>query len=401
MPAESANRPAIFGYCTNVHPGTTLAEVKQQLTTHAVRVRELRDTTQPLPVGLWFSQTVADEFAKPGEIEAFKNWLSENHLRPYTLNGFPQNNFHQPVVKHAVYEPDWTTRDRQRYTEKLAELLAALLEEGDEGSISTLPIGWPHSPDHTDDPARLDEACRRLIHVADFLAELKDRTGRWITVNLEPEPGCVIDTADEIVDFFQEHLLLRAAQPANVMRHLGVCHDICHSAVMFEPQKQAIERYNAAGIRVGKVQISAAVRADFASMSPDDAQLALQQLRTFSEPKYLHQTTIQDADGRVRMFEDLSEALTDLGSTTPQENSRVHFHVPVNVQKFDHLESTQDDIAPCLNALLDQGDTRHFEVETYAWSVLPESMQSEQLADGIAQELSWVDKWLKQREAAG
>jgi hypothetical protein len=50
--------------------------------------------------------------------------------------------------------------------------------------------------------------------------------------------------------------------------------------------------------------------------------------------------------------------------------------------------TTQPDIGECLAALGE--DTRHFEVETYAWSVLPRALQTADLADGIAQELRWL-----------
>ena len=44
------------GYCTNVHAGTSLDAVNQNLLTHAVQVREQllesdSDQSQPLPVG--------------------------------------------------------------------------------------------------------------------------------------------------------------------------------------------------------------------------------------------------------------------------------------------------------------------------------------------------------------
>ena len=37
---------------------------------------------------------------------------------------------------------------------------------------------------------------------------------------------------------------------------------------------------------------------------------------------------------------------------------------------------------------------KHFEVETYAWNVLPEEHQVANLADGIAKEMAWVKKRL-------
>jgi hypothetical protein len=385
MPAGPAAN-TICGYCTNVHPGATLAEVEQQLDQHAVAVRDLLGDEAPLPVGLWFAADVAEELAAPGATESLGAWLGERKLRPYTLNGFPYANFHQPVVKHAVYEPDWTTPQRLAYTLRLAELLAALIDEGEEGSISTLPIGWPRGGE--EDERRCDAAGARLRQLADQLAKLEARTGRWIHVSLEPEPGCLLDTADDVVRFFEEHLLRGAADESVIRRYLGVCHDVCHSAVMFEPQAQAISRYRAAGIRIGKVQVSSAVSAPFDQMAPDQASEALQQLRQFSEPRYLHQTTVRQADGTVRLFDDLGDALAAAGDNPPRQPWRVHFHVPIHIGRFEHLVTTQPDIGECLAALGE--DTCHFEVETYAWSVLPRALQTADLADGIAQELRWL-----------
>jgi hypothetical protein len=36
----------------------------------------------------------------------------------------------------------------------------------------------------------------------------------------------------------------------------------------------------------------------------------------------------------------------------------------------------------------------HFEVETYAWGVLPEALRKRRLADGIADELRWLESAL-------
>jgi hypothetical protein len=35
-------------------------------------------------------------------------------------------------------------------------------------------------------------------------------------------------------------------------------------------------------------------------------------------------------------------------------------------------------------------DCKHFEVETYAWNVLPEELRVDDLAEGIAKEMQWV-----------
>ena len=75
---------------------------------------------------------------------------------------------------------------------------------------------------------------------------------------------------------------------------------------MFEPQADVLQRYQSAGIRVGKVQVSSAiiVPAD----RPDDSA-AWQQLAAFAEDRYLHQTMHRHPNGDLQFFEDLPAAL--------------------------------------------------------------------------------------------
>ena len=79
------------GYCTNVHAGTSLDAVNQNLLTHSVQVREQlleseSDQSLPLPVGLWLSNQAAMELGQT-ELLRWRDWLAETHLLPYTFNG--------------------------------------------------------------------------------------------------------------------------------------------------------------------------------------------------------------------------------------------------------------------------------------------------------------------------
>jgi hypothetical protein len=126
---------------------------------------------------------------------------------------------------------------------------------------------------------------------------------------------------------------------------------------------------------------------DFAALEPVEQQQAKHALAAFAEDRYLHQTCVRPAsDGEVQFFEDLPQALRE-APTNGQW--RVHFHVPIYLERFGQLRTTQDDIRKCLQAVDRHPDLRHFEVETYAWSVLPQALQHAELADGIAAEMRW------------
>lgn len=384
-----------FGYCTNVHAGASLQQMRANLQQHALSVKQRYCPQQPLGIGLWLSAQAARELLATGQHHALGEWLTEAGLVPYTFNGFPYGDFHQPVVKHAVYEPAWWEPQRLSYTMQLAEIQDALLPPGMEGSISTLPIAWgTPCPDRS----QLEQAAAQLRQCAAWLHRLEEETGRLIYVCLEPEPGCVFSFADDAVHFFQWQLL--SGPDAEVLRrHIRLCHDVCHAAVMFEDQAEVLRRYAAAGIEVGKIQISSALRLNLDLWEPpadEDRTAALAELAAFAEDRYLHQTVVR-RDGQDLFYEDLPPAL-EAEAVHRRGEWRVHFHVPIHLDQWGRLAATQEQIPACLAAAARYTACRHFEVETYAWGVLPAALQPADLAEGIAQELAWLDR---QWSAAG
>ena len=388
-----------IGYCGNVHPGRTLEEVKQNLVKYSLDVKSKFSPSEPLGIGLWLSATTANELDNPETCLRLRDWLQEHELLPYTLNGFPYGDFHQEVVKHDVYLPTWAETERLQYTNQLANILDVLLPAGHNGTISTLPLGWPLPPET---PSLLladffKDCAFNIKKCAEHLDRIAQVAGRNLFICIEPEPGCVLDTCEDVIQFFEDFLFNENQAKSEIIRsHFGVCHDICHSAVMFETQTKAIEQYCNANIRVGKVQVSSAVEVNFDESTATQKQEMIEQLTRFAEPKYLHQTVIR-TDTETTFFEDLADALHAAG-TDPQGCWRVHFHVPIFTETVDQIGTTQFDIANCLDSIQSFcPEEPHFEVETYAWNVLPAEMQSPTLAEGITQELMWLDELIHSR----
>jgi hypothetical protein len=377
-----------LAYCTNVHAGADLEQTVANLDQYALAVKRRFAPSEPMGIGLWFASPAAKSLISEDRLAWLANWLAGRGLQPFTLNGFPFGDFHQPVVKHRVYEPTWKQNERVDYTLNLVDILHSILPAGLEGSISTLPIAWGIPPLTPDD---WQQAAAHLLHVVDYLADLEERQGRLIYLCLEPEPGCALSVSDDLVTFFQRYLFSRN-DAEKVLRYLRVCHDVCHAAVMFEGQQQVLEKYRQAGIRVGKVQVSSAIRVDFSLLEPDDRRHALEQLGSFAEDRYLHQTSIRRPDeARPQFYEDLTAALNDVQDARQLRSEwRVHFHVPIYLERFGWIGTSRDEIPDCLTATQDVVELKHFEVETYAWGVLPAELQQEKLADGIAREMSWL-----------
>jgi sugar phosphate isomerase/epimerase len=353
-----------LAYCSNVHPADDLDGVAEQLERYAAAVRRRLDV-RVLGVGLWVAAPALADATAP---ERLAGALRRLGLEVVTLNGFPYRAFHAPVVKRDVYEPNWADPRRREYTLALARLLAALLpEDVEEGSISTLPLGWRDGWDGAAQAA----ARAALADVAEGLDALHGATGKRIRLALEPEPGCTIETVAQAADF------LGGLAPD----WIGLCLDACHLAVQFEEPGGALVGLSEAGVPVVKAQISSALKVDDPA---SDAGREL--LGTFAEPRFLHQVR-ERVNGRVAGVDDLPEALD--GGLPGEEEWRVHFHVPVHTE----AHTTQGELAATLAALAGgpAPATRHLEVETYTWSVLPdEPVGVDGIVAGLAAELAWT-----------
>jgi len=369
-----------LGYCTNVHPGRTVAEVEAGLDRYAVPVRDR--VGHPLAAGLWLARPVVDElFATPHGVRRFAGGLAARGLTCHTLNAFPYGDFHAARVKENVYRPDWAQHERLAYTTGCAAVLAALLPDGADGSISTLPLGFKgfaHPADF------LDAAARRLIECAVYLGRLRRDTGRVVRLAIEPEPFCLLETTAEAVAFFERVWHLAGAAEEAVRTHLGVCYDVCHQAVEFEDAGEAVQELDRAGVRINKVQISCAVQLD----RPHDNPAGLVALRRYVEPRYLHQTFARRPDGTVARVVDLSDEVIAVppADFAGAECWRVHFHVPVDADRLGPLGTTRPAVADALAAVARLAYAPHLEVETYTWEVMPGAAAPD-LVDGLAREL--------------
>lgn len=365
----------MLGYCSNVHAGSTLEQVRQGLERHAVAVHRRLGDDAPLPVGLWLGAGALED-AKQYGAERLGDWLRDRSLQVFAFNGFPYGDFHEEVVKHEVYRPDWTDDARTDYTIGLAELLAGMLDPGCSGGVSTVPLGWGPAMNQDDIAVCAD----RLRALCIQLERLEERTGRCIHVDIEPEPGCAIERLEALGTFFERHLL-GGPDESRVLRYLRACVDCCHAAVMFEDFARGIEALDERSIRIGRVQVSNALDVDMHE-HPDSCRAALE---AFRDPRWLHQVVVRDADGD-RFHEDLDAAL----ACEPGGHWRIHFHVPVHLKTVGSLGTTQSQLIDAIDLLRGREDVPDWEVETYAWSALPDALRPDQLADGIAAELQWT-----------
>lgn len=372
-----------LSYCTNVHPGLTVVAIRKGLREFTAPARDR--VGEAVAAGLWLAAPVIQELqANPLLVQELKSDLRELGLSCYTLNAFPYGNFHSERVKEQVYLPDWTSGERFDYTVSCAQVLAQMLREGAEGSISTVPLGFKEL---VTVPNFQKQCIEKLLQLAGRLDELHDETGRVIRLAIEPEPRCVLETTAETIEFFRE--LFRVADQQGLLdiaqRHLGVCYDICHQAVEFENISNSIEALRQAEIRINKVHITCALHLT----DPASNAAAREYLAQYVEPRYLHQTFARVNAGETVYETDLTR---ELCLDPPQEflNAeawRIHFHVPVNAESVGPLRTTRPELQEALKAVAGLDYAPHLEVETYTWGVFPQGEQPDLVA-GLALELA-------------
>lgn len=386
------------GYCTNIHPGENWEATFSALRQHVPGIRDRLGAGKGLGLGLRLSDTASRELGEEADLMSFRDWLASEGLYVFTMNGFPYGAFHGTRVKDQVHHPDWTTPERLYYTLRLFRQLQVLLPEGMEGGISTSPVSYRHWHTSKADRDRvLRRGAQQMAEVAATLWKVRNERGIDLHLDIEPEPDGLLENTEDVIRFYSRFLLPEGipmlekrlglgpedARDA-LMHHIALCYDICHFALAYESPKDVFPKLQSEGIRIGKVQVSAALKI---RPEPGDRKKALQTLQEFDEPVYLHQVTRRSEKGVVT-YPDLPELLRDPGTF---KELRAHFHVPVFADRYGLLEATQPEILEVIEALKAEPLTRHLEVETYTWEVLPEGLK-EDLETSIAREMQWLKK---------
>ncbi len=378
-------------YCSNIHPGESWAEIKDALARHLPKIKKEVSPTTPFGIGLRLSAKAALSLEDPNEMKDFKLFLHSEGLYVFTLNGFPYGSFHRTEVKDQVYLPNWTSASRLDYSNRLANILIILLPSGISGSISTVPGGYlPHLTVRDD----YEKITHHLIQHIAHLHKLYKNTGKYISLALEPEPGCLLDNTESIITFFADYLynpkavsllgefigLDAEASLATLKTHLGICLDVCHLAITFEDPIKAISRIQQAGIALHKIQLSSALKI----MKPSVKQK--KELRSFAEDVYLHQVAAKRGES-MYYWADLVDALAD---KKKYDEWRIHFHVPLWVEKIDSFVTTIDTVTQVLKMHKTTPLSPHLEVETYTWGVLEAKYKKYSLTTSITKEIAWV-----------
>jgi hypothetical protein len=384
-------------YSTLVHPGDTWTEMWDSLNRYVPQVKARVSPHQSFGVSLRLSAASVQKLTgDPGERARLKDFLKQQDMYLYTVNAFPYGPFKNRVVKKDVYEPDWSTDLRSTYTMQVADILAEVAAPHVQPSIQSPPLGF--KPKVTG-PEYVNEFTRHVITTVAHMVQLEKRTGRTVTLALEPEPACFLETTEEAVDYFKNHLyasnavtmlcsktgLNKSQSEAALRKHLGMVYDICHQAVEYEDIGASLRKLADNGIPVFKLQEAAALRV------PNVTKETVEAMRPFADTVYLTQT-IEKIDGTLNRYLNLEDAFAAFeAKPNVKREWRTHVHVPVFLDKIgEHFETTRFAIEDALKFHKENKLSPQLEIETYTWDVLPASMKSGDIVDYVQRELDWV-----------
>lgn len=382
-------------YSTLVHPADTWPDLWRSLTTYLPSVKERLSPDAPFGVSIRLSASTAATLADDeGAREELRSFLREHDLYVYTANAFVYGPFKGGPVKEQVYQPNWSTRERVAYTINVADVLANLTEEHIEPSIQTSPLDVKR-------PGPIGELVERyaanVLEVTAHLVDLHRRTGRVVSLAIEPEPCCLLETTDETIAFFQERLyagpaVTTLARLADISlaethvalrRHLGIVFDVCHQAVEYEDIADSLRKLNDAGVPVLKLQEAAAIDV------PEATEEVVAALEPFAKTIYLTQT-LERCDDGIKRFMNLEDAIAAWRANPGPRHWRVHIHVPIFLDSLGLFTSTQAQLVTALACHRKTPISPHLEVETYTWDALPEELRTQGIVDDVCREVEWV-----------
>ncbi len=320
------------------------------------------EVAENISYGLYFSEKAVRQFNDSPKLFAkYSATMQELKLKVTTANAFPQQDFHARVVKEQAFLPDWREQSRVEYTCQVADLLAKLATDDNGLSISTCPFGY-------DSAAASAESIAKVQQVVAHLRQIHSLTAKHIRLAFEAEPcACFSDSVD-LINYLADSF------SADDLNYLGICFDLCHSAVTNEDYTAVLKQAAQRQVVIAKIQISSALQRQSALCDSGDADLS-----ELASSAYFHQCMV---DGKL--YTDVDQVPPAVRSAAQQW--RIHCHVPIC--HSDYTGGWQATAwRPAVEAAV-AAQIYDFEVETYTLSLLNAKFtKGDIVEDCIAQEI--------------
>ena len=387
-------------YSTLVHPGDTWDDIWTSLRKYVPQVKNNVCPNGRFGVSLRISHASSETLINSPEKRAeLRKFLDDNNMYLYTVNAFPFGPFKNQIVKEQVYEPDWSSEQRLKYTMNVATIVAEVAPADVNPSIQTPPLGF--KPNVTSESV-IEAYAENIRKLATHVNNIYRYKGRTVTLAIEPEPACFLETTEETIAFFNDYLRTEKSYKnlagktgatfdgakEILARHIGVVYDICHQAVEYENITESLQALKDNNISVWKLQEAAAM------MIPVVNRDKVEAVKKYAKTIYLTQTHQRDKDGTITRYLNLEDAIAAWEKNPVECEWRIHFHVPVFLEDLGPFKSTRFAIEEALAFQKKHRLADQLEIETYTWDVLPDELKTGDIVDYVTKEIEWVKSQL-------
>lgn len=374
-------------YCTNIFKEKNWKALFYKLNVY-IKILKLNFKKKFFGISLCVSKNMTIDLEK--NISNFKIWIKKNNVYIFLINGFVYKTFHQKKIKENIYLPDWTSSKRVNYTINLINILNKLMTNRCNGGISTLPISFKLWIKFKNNIYIFLKSAKYFSKITKILMILNKKQNKIIYLDIEPEPRCTIETINEFIIFFEnwfiptlrKYLKTKNSEKFGY-KHIRLCYDICHFSVNFENHKNIINILNKTKIKIGRIQISSALK--FKNNKVNNLNKSyIKILKTLNCSPFLHQTTEKFGDKIIKHM-DFKHIIKDLDKKLLSK-FKIHFHVPVYIKEYEVIKTTQNEILQLLRHLNKIHKIQHIEIETYTHSLISKISQLK----SIIKEYNWT-----------
>lgn len=322
-------------------------------------------------LGLCFSNKLINTVLITKNFNYFNKWIYKNNFYLSSINGFVYKSFHKKKIKEYIYYPDWTTLLRLNFTKKIILLLSKLNNSNNNYSISTSPISFKYWTKKRDRKYIFFTSAKNFINIFNYLIYINNYTKKYIHLDIEPEPACLIETFDDFLYFFLKWLAVYLKfhfstkydkKFINLLKHyINLCYDICHFSVNFCNHSNIITLIKKHKIKIGKVQISSALELK-KTLSEYNIK---NDLLFLYNSQFLHQNTL--------LYNNILKKNIDIKYLTNYIDNtvRIHCHMPIYLNEYKTIfKTTSCETKNALLIILKNFNIKHLEIETYTYDML-------------------------------
>lgn len=342
------NKKYILTYCSNIFKTKNFKKLIFNIQKY---IKEFKNTKKHISICL--SKNLLNNFVKKTQKKNLF-FFKKNLIK--SINGFVYQDFHKKNIKENIYLPDWTSNYRFLYTKNIISSIEHINEIKNNISISTMPLSYKAWTIEKQKPIIIYKSINNIIKII-----LQTKNKNTINLAIEPEPYCVLECYLDVINFYTTWLKKTTQK---LKKYICICYDICHFSVMFDKHEIALKSINKNRIKLGKIQISSALKI-ITPRKLHYAKFLMLTLFKLRHSNFLHQC-INKYKKNIKIYNDVNQAIKNLLNKKNTE-IRIHCHIPLYKKKFKYLNTTQLETKKTIKYIKSQAITKNLEIESYTY----------------------------------